>query len=108
MILIDLRWSRSVVTTSCRVTVAIGAAIRAGVVQRRFCPAATALPSPPIAGVAEAFARSAGVFFGFFTSRFDLFCPFAICLSNVRVANRSVSADRFAIYTARDVGCSIM
>jgi hypothetical protein len=88
--------------------VAIGAAIRTGVVQRRFCPAAAPLPSSPIAGVAEAFARSAAVFFGFFTSRFDLFCPFAICLSNVRPANRSVSVDRFAIYTATDVGCSVM
>jgi hypothetical protein len=96
------------ITTSCRVTVAIGAAIRATVVQRRFRPAAAPFPSTPIAGIAEAFARSAAVFFGFFASRFDLFCPFAICVSNVRPANRSVSADRFAIYTSTDVACSMM
>jgi hypothetical protein len=57
-----------------------GAAILAEVVQRRFCPATA--PLPTIADVPEALARSATVFFGFFTSRFDLFCPFAMSISN--------------------------
>jgi len=63
------------VIVSGHVAVTIGVAV--GVVQRRFCPAGP-LPSPARAGIEVVFARSAAVFFGFFTSRFDLFCPFAM------------------------------
>jgi hypothetical protein len=56
-----------------------------------------------------AFARSAAVFFGFFTSRFDLFCPFAIWISNdARLAIAASQPTRFAICTATDVEGSMM
>jgi hypothetical protein len=47
--------------------------------QRRFCPSLALLPSEPTVGTVAIFARSAAVFFGFLISRFDLFCPFAMC-----------------------------
>lgn len=57
--------------------------------QRRVWPSLALLPNEPTTGPAATLvrsaavlARSAAVFFGFFISRFDLFCPFAMGISN--------------------------
>jgi hypothetical protein len=63
---------------AARVAGTTGAGLRCGAVQRRFWPAMAPLPNPAMTGAAEDFARSAAVFFGFFTSRFERFCPFAM------------------------------
>jgi hypothetical protein len=57
--------------------------------QRRVCASRVLLPSEPITGAVAAFARSAAVFFGFLSSRFDLFCPFAMGTSNDAGVSRS-------------------
>ena len=56
--------------------------------QRRVCPSRAFLPCEPITGVGTTLARSAAVFFGFLSSRFDLFCPFAKSFSNDVDASR--------------------
>jgi hypothetical protein len=74
------------------------------IVQRRVCRSFALLPSEPMTGTVATFARCAAVFLGFLNSRFDLFCPFAMDISN----------DAGAIFVSpmtearRDRGCELI